>query len=156
MSTFTQLYVQVVFAVRGRACLIQPAWENELYGYVGGILKAKGQKPLAINGMPNHIHLVIGIKPTVSLSDLVREIKKSSNCFIHEKKFSPHPFQWQEGFGAFSYHQSQLGTIIRYVQNQKAHHATKTFREEYDALLEEYQLKPDMRFYEKWWSGCAP
>jgi REP element-mobilizing transposase RayT len=119
-------------------------------------MKAKGQKPLAINGMPNHIHLFVGMKPNISLSDLVREIKKSTNNFINENQLNPDRFQWQEGFGAFSYHQSQIGTIIRYVQNQKTHHANKSFREEYDALLEEYQLKPDMKFYDKWWADCAP
>ncbi len=155
MSTFTQLYIQIVFAVRGRQHLIQPAWEDELYRYIGGILIGKGQKPLAINGMPNHIHLFIGMKPHISLSDLVREIKKSTNSFINDKPLSPHRFQWQEGFGAFSYHQNQMDTIIRYVQNQKNHHATKTFREEYDGLLKEYQIEPDMRFYNKWWEECS-
>jgi REP element-mobilizing transposase RayT len=145
-----------VFAVRGRQSLIQSAWEDDLYGYIGGILKAKGQKPLAINGMPNHIHLFVGMKPNLSLSDLVREIKKSTNNFINEKQLSPYRFQWQEGFGAFSYHQSQIGSVIKYVQNQKMHHASTNFKEEYDSLLKEFQLEPDLSFYEKWWAECAP
>lgn len=155
MSTFTQLYIQIVFAVRGRESLIQSEWEDELYRYIGGILNGKGQKPLAINGMPNHIHLFVGMKPHISLSDLVREIKKSTNSFINDKRLSRYRFQWQEGFGAFSYHQSQIDSIIRYVQNQKIHHATRTFREEYDGLLKEYQIEPDKRFYDKWWDECS-
>ncbi len=100
-GTFSQIYIQVVFAVKSRDCLIHSSWEEELYKYISGIVKNKEQKMLAINGMPDHIHFLIGMRPSCCLSDLVREIKKSSNDFVKEKKFSKFKFQWQEGYGAF-------------------------------------------------------
>jgi len=100
-STYSQIYIQIVFAVKGRQSLIQRSWEEELYKYITGIVQNKGQKMLAINGMPDHIHILIGMKPACNLSDLVREIKKASNGFINEKKFCPFKFEWQEGYGAF-------------------------------------------------------
>ena len=100
-DTFSQIYIQVVFAVKNRNALIKPEWEEELYKYITGIVTHKGQKMLAINGTSNHIHFFIGMRPTCCLSDLVREIKKSSNTFIRENKFTPYSFHWQEGFGAF-------------------------------------------------------
>ncbi len=130
-------------------------WEEELYRYISGILKGKGQKPLAINGMPNHIHLFIGFRPTACLSDLVREVKKSSNAFINEGRLSPFEFSWQEGFGAFSYSHSQLSQVIRYVQNQKAHHKKTTFRQEYDAMLREFNISVHPRYYDEWFLQCG-
>ena len=118
-DTFTQIYIQVVFAVQNRKALIQPHWEEEMYKYFTGIVQNKGQKMLAINGTKNHIHFFIGMKPTCCLSDLVREVKKSTTAFIKEKKYSPFKFQWQEGFGAFSYSHSQLTDVIHYIENQK-------------------------------------
>lgn len=101
-GTFSQIYVQVVFAVQNRECMINSMWEEELYKYISGIIRNKEQKMLAINGMPDHIHFFIGMKPSCCLSDLVREIKKSSTEFIKEKKLSNFKFNWQEGYGAFS------------------------------------------------------
>jgi putative transposase len=101
MSTYSQIYIQTIFAVKGRDCLINPEWEDRLFKYITGIVQNKGQKMLAINGMPNHIHFLIGMKPTCCLSNLVREVKKSSNEFVNESKFSKFRFSWQEGFGAF-------------------------------------------------------
>ncbi len=139
-STFSQIYIQIVFAVKGRESLIQPDWENELYKYITGIVQNKGQKMLAINGMPDHIHLFVGMKPTCCLSDLVREVKKSSNGFINEKQFTPHKFQWQEGFGAFSYSHSALDNVIKYINNQKEYHKKQIFREEYNDFLTKFQI----------------
>lgn len=124
-GTFSQIYIQVVFAVKGRDSLIHSSWEEELYKYISGIVKKKEQKMLAINGMPDHIHFLIGMKPSCCLSDLVREIKKSTNDFIKEKKFSKFKFQWQEGNGAFSYSHSSLDNVIGYIMNQKEHHKSK-------------------------------
>ncbi len=111
-NTYSQLYIQVIFAVKGRNSLIHSTWEAELYKYLTGIVQKKEQKLLAINGMPNHVHILIGMKPNCSLSDLVRELKKSSNAFIKEKGFVKGNFQWQEGFGAFSYSHSALDNVI--------------------------------------------
>ena len=116
-STYSQIYIQVVFAVKGRESLISISWEDELYKYVTGIITNKGQKLLAINGMSDHIHILIGMKPSCCLSDLVREIKKATNEFIKEKKFTRFNFQWQEGYGAFSYSHSALDNVIAYINN---------------------------------------
>lgn len=140
-STFSQIYIQLVFAVKGRASLVLPQWEDELYKYITGVIQNKEQKLLAINGMPDHIHILIGMKPTCCLSDLVREIKKSSNVFINEKGFVKGKFEWQSGFGAFSYSHSSLDNVIKYIQNQKTHHNSKTFKNEYKDFLQKFQVE---------------
>ena len=140
MSTFSQIYIQIVFAVKNREALIAKEWEEELYKYITGILANKEQKLLAINGMHNHIHILIGMKPTCCLSDLVREIKKSSNIFIKEKRFTKHTFNWQEVYGAFSYSHSALNNVITYINNQKEHHKTKSFKDEYIGFLNKFQI----------------
>lgn len=150
MSTFSQIYIQVVFAVRGRNSLIAQSWEEELYKYITGIITNKGQKLIAINGMPDHIHLLIGMKPSCCLSDLVREIKKASNSFINEKKFSKFKFEWQEGYGAFSYSHSSLNDVIAYIQNQKEHHKKKSFREEYIEFLRKFEVEYKDEYLFNW------
>lgn len=149
-STFSQIYIQVVFAVKGRENLIHYSWEEELYKYISGIVRNKEQKMLAINGMPDHIHFLIGMKPSCCLSDLVREIKKSSNEFIREHKFLKSKFYWQEGFGAFSYSHSALDNVIAYIQNQKKHHKQKTFREEYIEFLQKFQIEFKDEYLFEW------
>ncbi|MBS1949258.1 MAG: IS200/IS605 family transposase [Bacteroidetes bacterium] len=149
-GTFSQIYIQVVFAVKGRDSLIQSTWDNELYKYISGIVKNKEQKMLAINGMPDHIHFLIGMKPSCCLSDLVREIKKSSNDFIKEKKFSKFNFQWQEGYGAFSYSHSALTEVIQYINNQKEHHKKKTFKEEYTEFLKKFEVNFNEAYLFEW------
>jgi putative transposase len=149
-GTFSQIYIQVVFAVKGRESLISAPWEEELYKYISGIVKHKGQKMIVINGMPDHIHFLIGMKPTCCLSDLIREIKKSSNEFINEKRFVNRRFQWQEGFGAFSYSHSSLDNVISYIQNQKQHHTHRTFQEEYKDFLYKFQVEFDEKHLFTW------
>lgn len=150
MSTYTQIYIQIVFAVQGRESLIRPQWEERLYQYITGIVQNKEQKMLAINGMPDHIHFLIGMRPTCSLSDLVREVKKSSNEFIKENKLSEFKFSWQEGFGAFSYNHSQLDNVIKYIMNQKEHHRKKTFKEEYIEVLRKYEVEYKHEYLFEW------
>lgn len=140
-GVFSQIYIQIVFAVKGRDGFIQSAWEEELYKYISGIINNKGQKMLAINGTSNHVHILIGMRPSCCLSDLVREIKKSSNTFVKENKFSKFKFQWQEGYGVFSYSHSALNNVITYIRNQKEHHRKKTFKEEYLEFLEKFQIE---------------
>jgi REP element-mobilizing transposase RayT len=149
-GTFSQIYIQIVFAVKNRDSLIQPSWEEELYKYISGILKNKQQKLIAINGMPDHIHLFIGMKPSCCLSDLVREIKKSSTEFINEKKFSKFKFNWQEGYGAFSYSHSHIDLVAKYVMNQKEHHKKITFREEYIDFLKKFEIEFKEEYLFKW------
>jgi REP element-mobilizing transposase RayT len=149
-GTFSQIYIQIVFAVKNRDSLIQPSWEEELYKYISGIIKNKQQKLIAINGMPDHIHLFIGMKPSCCLSDLVREIKKSSTEFINEKKFSKFKFNWQEGYGAFSYSHSHIDLVAKYVMNQKEHHKKFTFREEYIDFLKKFEIEFKDEYLFKW------
>jgi len=149
-DTFSQIYIQVVFAVQNRKALILSEWEEELNKYITGIVQNKGQKMLTINGTANHIHFLIGMKPTCCLSDLVREIKKSSVAFIKEKQFSKFQFRWQEGFGAFSYGQSQLSDVIRYIVGQKEHHKKKTFKNEYVAFLRAFEIEFKDEYLFEW------
>jgi REP element-mobilizing transposase RayT len=149
-NTFTQIYIHIVFAVKGRQCLISPEWEDRLYKYITGIVQNKEQKMLAINGMPDHIHFLIGMKPTCCISDLVREVKKSSNDFIKDNKYTKFRFNWQEGFGAFSNGHSQLDRVITYIKNQKKHHQKRSFKEEYLELLEKYDIKFDTKYLFEW------
>ena len=139
-NTYTQIYIQAVFAVKGRQNLILQAYEDEIYRYIGGILKSKGHKSLAINGMPDHIHALFGLKPTESLSDLMRDVKANTSGFINDKNWFRGTFHWQEGFGAFSYSHSQLDNVIHYIKNQKEHHTKKSFREEYLSFLKEFNV----------------
>lgn len=149
-GTFSQIYIQVVFAVKGRESLIQPSWEEELYKYITGIIRNKEQKLIAINGMPDHIHILIGMRPSCCLSDLVREIKKSSNDFIKDKKFTKHKFQWQEGYGAFSYSHSALNNVVAYIENQKEHHKKQSFRDEYLEFLKKFEVEFKDEYLFEW------
>ena len=149
-GTFSQIYIQIVFAVKGRESLIHSSWEEELYKYISGIVSNKEQKMLAINGMPDHIHFLIGMKPGCCLSDLVREIKKSTNDFIKGKKFTPFKFQWQEGYGAFSYSHSALDNVIAYIKNQKEHHKKQTFKDEYKSFLTKFQIDYKDEYLFEW------
>jgi REP element-mobilizing transposase RayT len=150
MSTYSQIYIQVVFAVKHREALIDASWEERLYQYITGIVQNKGQKMLAINGMPDHIHFFIGMKPSCCLSDLVREVKKSSNEMINENKLSRSKFNWQEGYGAFSYNHSQIDNVVKYILNQKEHHKKFVFQEEYTDFLKKMEIQYDEKFLFDW------
>ena len=150
MSTYSKIYIQVVFAVKGRGSLIQHSWEEELYKYISGIVNNKEQKMLAINGMPDHIHFLIGMKPSCCLSDLVREIKKSSNEFINERKFTKLKFQWQDGYGVFSYSHSNLDNVICYIEQQKEHHKKKTYKDEYIEFLTKFKIEFKSEYLFEW------
>src|SRR5258705_12958302 len=149
-GTFSQIYIQIVFAVKGRQNFINDKWKTELHKYIAGIIKGKGQKPIIVNGMPDHIHAFIGLRPAMSVSDLVRDLKNNSSNFINEKKFVKGKFSWQEGFGAFSYSHAQLNSVYNYVLNQETHHAKKTFREEYLEFLEEFDVLFDEKYIFEW------
>lgn len=140
-GTYSQINIQIVFAVKFRQKLIHESWEDELYKYITGIITQKNQKLLAINGMPDHIHILIGMRPSCCLSDLVREIKKSSTTFINENNFVKSKFRWQSGFAAFSYSNSALNNVIRYILNQKIHHRKKDFNKEYIENLEKFEVE---------------
>ncbi|MEX1202179.1 MAG: IS200/IS605 family transposase [Ferruginibacter sp.] len=149
-DTFSQIYIQVVFAVKGRQHLIHSSWEDQLYKYITGVVQNKEQKMLAINGMPEHIHFLIGMKPTCILSDLVREVKKSSNDFINDQKLTKQKFYWQAGYGAFSYNYSDLDHIIGYISSQKEHHQKISFKEEYLEILKQFAINYKDEFLFDW------
>ena len=145
-NTYTQIYIQIVFAVRGRQSLIRPQHNDELQKYVTGIISGEGQKLIAINNMPDHFHILVGQTPNVALSDLVRGIKAGSSGFINDQRWVLGRFSWQEGFGAFSYAHSQLDAVIRYIQNQQEHHRCTTFQEEYLEILKRFNVPHDERY----------
>jgi len=149
-NSYSQIYIQIVFAVKGRNNLINPAWEERLYQYITGVIRKDGHKLLAINGMPDHIHIFIGYKPESSLSSLVKEIKLASNTFINDNKLTTQKFYWQEGFGAFSYSHSQIDRVVKYVLNQKEHHRKKSFRDEYLDLLKKYDITYNEKYLFEW------
>ena len=149
-NTYSNIYIQVIFAVKGRESLIKSDWEEELYKYITGIVQNKNQKMIAINGIPDHIHFFIGMIPTCCLSDLVREIKKASNEFIKERKFTKHKFNWQDGFGAFSYSHSQIPIVSQYILNQKEHHKKQSFKDEYIDLLKKFQIDYMEKYLFNW------
>jgi REP element-mobilizing transposase RayT len=126
--------------------MIQNEWKDELYKYITGITQSYNHKLLAINGMPDHVHMFFGMRPTQSLSDLMQDIKGGSSQWINDKKFSKSRFEWQQGFGAFSYSKSQASTVIGYIHNQEAHHTKRTFHEEYRELLRLFEVDYDDKY----------
>ena len=140
-NSYTQIYLQLVFAVKRRESLIHKSWREELYKYISGIATAKKHKVCAIGGVEDHIHILISCKPHLSVSEVVRDIKANSSRWINERRLTPKRFEWQNGFGAFSYSQSALGHVIRYIQNQEEHHENKKFTREYIELLNQYQIE---------------
>src|SRR5690606_10587910 len=145
----------VVFAVRGRANLISPQWKDNLFKYITGIITNKNQKLMVINGMPDHLHLLVGFNPDCSLSDLVRDIKANSSKWINENKLVLGKFEWQTGFGAFTIGQSQIQRVVKYILNQEEHHRKQSFRDEYLEFLRMYEIefKPEYLFED---FGAAP
>ena len=139
-NTFSQIDIQTVFAVSNRQSLIKPEFKEDLHKYVSGIVRNQGQKLIAINGVADHVHLLIGLRPAMALADLVQEIKADSTNFINKKRWVRGRFSWQEGYGAFSYGHSQLDTIIRYIQNQEKHHSRRSFKNEYLTLLRKFDI----------------
>ena len=149
-DTYSKICIQLIFAVKHRNALIDSMWEERLYQYITGIVQNKEQKMIAINGVTNHIHLFIGMRPNCCLSNLVREIKKSSNDFVNINQFTRGKFDWQEGFGAFSYGHSQIAAVANYVINQKEHHKKRTFKEEYLQFLTKYKIDHDEKHRFMW------
>jgi len=149
-NTYSQIYIHIVFAVKGRQNLIRVEIREELHKYITGIVTNRDQKLLSIFCMPDHSHLLIGLKPSISISDLVRDIKAGSSKFINDKKLIKGKFSWQEGFGVFSYSRSQIDTVIKYIQNQEKHHNKKSFNEEYIELLERFAIEYDEKYLFEW------
>lgn len=125
-------------------------WREEVFKYMVGIIKAKNQKPIIVNGVEDHVHVFVGIKPSMNISDLVRDIKNNSSKFINEQRFLPVKFSWQEGYGVFSYSHSHIDSVYKYIANQEEHHKKKTFKEEYLDFLEKFQVAYNEKYLFDW------
>ena len=145
-NTYTQIHIHAVFTVQNRECIIAKTWQDELYKYITGTIQNNGHKLLTINGLPDHIHVLFGMRPMQSLSDLLQDIKGNSSKWVNERGFVRGKFSWQEGYGAFSYGKSQLPQIIRYIEKQKEHHLKKTFIQEYKEFLNAFEVEYDERY----------
>ena len=136
-NTYTQLYYHVVFVVQGRKNLINPEWKDDLYKYITGITNNKKQTLMIINGMPDHVHILMGSTPDTNLSHVLRDIKANSSRLINSKKWVEGRFEWQKGFGAFTVGYSQVEVVAKYIENQEKHHKKKSFNEEYISFLDQ-------------------
>lgn len=145
-NTYTQIHLQLIFAVKYRAAIISDTWKNELYKYISGIIQQQKHKLLIVNGVADHIHLLIGFRPHQSLADLMQDIKGSSSKWINENKFTQSKFSWQGGYGAFSYSHSQLSRVINYIKNQENHHKKTPFIDEYKLFLKTFEVAYDERY----------
>ncbi len=145
-GSYSQIYLQYVFAVKGRQNLLQKPWREEVFKYISGIIKGKNQKPIIVNGVSDHVHVFVGLKPAMNIPDLVRDIKNNSSNFINENKWVKGKFSWQEGYGVFSYSHSQIDNVYRYIANQETHHEKKTFKDEYTDFLVKSGIDYDERY----------
>lgn len=145
-NTYTQIHLQFIFAVQNRRSLIQQTWKERLYKYITSIVQNQGHKIIIINGMPDHLHIVTGMRPIQAVSELLQFIKRDSSKWINENKLVAGKFQWQDGFGAFSYSRSQLPALINYVLNQEIHHSKKTFLTEYTEMLDKFEITYEKQY----------
>ena len=149
-GTFSQVYIQIVFAVKGRENLIGKTWKDELHKYIAGVIKGTEQKSIIVNGVQDHIHAFIGLRPSASISDIVRDIKNNSTNFINERRLVQGKFSWLEGYGAFSYGHSQIEKVYNYILTQEEHHKKTTFREEYIGFLNKFEVPFEERYLFEW------
>ena len=148
-NTYSQIYLHFVFAVQNRMSLIKPKWKSELYKYMSGIVTNHGHKVYAINGMPDHIHVLVSMNPKQSPSDLMHDVKRNSSLWINENHLTVGKFSWQDGFGVFSYGKLQISDIASYIENQEGHHGTRSFLEEYIEFLKLFEIEYDERYIYK-------
>lgn len=149
-GTYSQIYIQVVFAVKGRQNLLCKDWREDVFKYMCGIIKNKGHKPIIVNGVSDHVHVFIGLKPVMALSDLVRDVKNNSTNFINDHAWIKGRFCWQEGYGAFSYSHAQIDNVYNYILNQEKHHNQQKFRDEYLDLLMKFEVEHNMKYLFEW------
>ncbi len=149
-NTYSQIYIQIIFAVQGRRNLVPKQHREEIHKYITGIVQKRKHKMLAIFCMPDHLHLLAGIQPYMAISDLVRDVKAGSSTFINDRRLISTKFNWQEGYGAFSYSKNQIDRVIKYILCQEAHHTEKTFHEEYIGFLEEFDIPYDEKYLYEW------
>ncbi|MGM0587640.1 MAG: IS200/IS605 family transposase [Bacteroidota bacterium] len=145
-NTYTQIHIHAIFAVQNRQSLLQKSWRDELYSYITGILQNHGHKMLQINGVEDHVHMLFGLRPNQSLSNLMKNVKQHFSVWINEKELALAHFKWQAGYGAFSHSKSQLPKVIAYIQNQEEHHCKRSFQEEYLDFLDKWEIDFDQRY----------
>lgn len=149
-GTFSQLYVQFIFAVKGRENLLKKEWRDDVFKYISGIIKGKNQKPIIVNGVSDHVHVFVGIKPSICPADLIRDIKNNSSNFINNQKYLRSKFKWQNGYGAFSYSHSQLDHVYQYILNQEKHHQKVPLKGEYLDFLTKFEIDHDEKYLFEW------
>lgn len=145
-NTYTQIYLQIVFTVRKRECLIKETYREKLQKYMTGIIQKRGHKVLSIYCNPDHVHIFIGYNPSCPLPDLIRDIKTASTGFINDMKFLNEKFNWQQGYGAFSYSRSHISSVCKYIENQPIHHKKQSFRDEYLDFLKKFNVEYDAKY----------
>ncbi|HNV81876.1 MAG: IS200/IS605 family transposase [Tenuifilaceae bacterium] len=149
-GTFSQIYIHYVFAVKGRENLLHKPWRDEVFKYISGIIKGKNQKPIILNGVEDHVHVFVGLKPAMCISDLARDIKNNSSNFINQQRFLKGKFSWQEGYGVFSYAHSQIDNVYQYIVSQEEHHRKKNFKEEYIDFLKRFEIEYNEKYLFQW------
>lgn len=149
-GSYSQIYLQYVFVVKRRENLLQKPWREEVFKYISGIITGKNQKAIIVNGVADHVHVFVGLRPSMSIADPARDIKNNSSKFINEQKFLDKKFSWQEGYGVFSYAHSQVERVYQYIFNQEAHHRKKTFKKEYFEFLEKFAVEFDEKYLFDW------
>ncbi|MFV0554090.1 MAG: IS200/IS605 family transposase [Mangrovibacterium sp.] len=149
-GTFSQIYIHYVFAVKGRENLLNKSWREDVFKYIAGIIKNKNQQSIIVNGTSDHVHALVGLKPAMSISDLMRDIKSNTSNYINTKNLVKGTFSWQNGYGAFSYSRSQVDSVYKYIANQEEHHKKKTFREEYLDFMQKFELEYDEKYLFEW------
>ena len=145
-NTYHQVYLQIVFAVKYRTAVLNKTWRNQVFGVIGNLINEANCKTIIVNGVEDHVHCFVGLKPVVSISELMKTVKAKSSKYINDHRLTPDRFEWQEGYGVFSYHQSLVDTVFNYIQNQEQHHAVQTFAEEYLDLLKEFNVEYDEQY----------
>lgn len=145
-GTWTRIYIQIVFSVKGRAKVLAKPWREEVFKYMAGIIRDKGHKPIIVNGVADHVHVFVGLNPAFSLSDLVRDIKSNSSKFINDNKWVKGKFQWQQGYGAFTYSHSHMPAVYQYILNQEEHHKNRSFEEEYVEFLKKFDIEYNEKY----------
>jgi putative transposase len=145
-GTYSQIYIHYVFAVKGRECLLHKSWRDEVFKIISNIIKEQGQKPIIVNGHDDHVHVFVGIRPTMRISDLIRDVKNQSSNFINTKRLIRGNFSWQKGYGAFSCSHSQMNRVYQYILNQEEHHRKKSFQDEYRDFLKKHEIEFNPEF----------
>jgi putative transposase len=145
-NTYHQIYLQTVFAVKYRDAVIENDWKLQLFSVIGNLINEANCKTIIVNGVEDHVHCFLGLKPVVSVSELMKTVKAKSSKYINDHSLTPHRFEWQDGYGVFSYGQSQVDKVYNYIQNQEEHHKRQTFKVEYAELLKKFNIDYDEQY----------